>query len=171
MNEPVIHRYIVALGSNQRHGIFGPPPRILVRAMASMGALGTVERRSAIHASAPIGPSNRRFANAVVELVTDLAPVDLLSALQRIERGYGRRRGQRWSRRVLDLDILLWERGWFRSPHLTIPHVHLAARRFVLAPAAEIVPGWQDPHSRLTIRHLAYRLTRAKPLDRGPPPL
>ena len=62
----------------------------------------------------------------------------MLSMLKAIERDFGRRRGQRWGARVIDLDIILWSGGRWRSPGLIVPHSAYAARDFVLHPLATI---------------------------------
>jgi 2-amino-4-hydroxy-6-hydroxymethyldihydropteridine diphosphokinase len=120
---------------------------------------------SPIFATAPLGPSRRRFANAAALVKTKLAPDALLIRLQAIERKFGRRRtGQRWGPRVLDLDIVLWSGGAWSSSGLTVPHRNFRARTFVLRPAVAIAPAWRDPFSGLTLRQLLARLTRPRPL-------
>uniref|UniRef100_UPI0015771B8A 2-amino-4-hydroxy-6- hydroxymethyldihydropteridine diphosphokinase n=1 Tax=Sphingomonas bacterium TaxID=1895847 RepID=UPI0015771B8A len=79
-------------------------------------------------------------------------------------RAFGRRRGRRWGARVLDLDIVLWSGGSWRSPGLTIPHPAFRDRRFVLDPMVALAPRWRDPVTGLTIRQLAAQLTRRRPL-------
>jgi 2-amino-4-hydroxy-6-hydroxymethyldihydropteridine diphosphokinase len=111
----------------------------------------------------PVGPSLRRYANSAAIVATDLEPEDLLQTLKGIERAFGRRRGgQRWSSRVLDLDIVLWSAGPFAGRGLTIPHPLFRIRDFVLAPAAQVAPGWRDPITGLTVRQLHARLTRPR---------
>jgi 2-amino-4-hydroxy-6-hydroxymethyldihydropteridine diphosphokinase len=104
------------------------------------------------------GGAGRDFANAVALVESSLGPRDLLTRLKTLEREFGRRRGRRWGPRVLDLDVLLWSGGKFRSRRLTIPHPELARRSFVLQPLSAIAPAWRV--GALTIRHLAERLAR-----------
>jgi len=138
----------------------------VLAAMEELSALGTVDARSPVIASAPIGAAPRIFANAVAQLETDLAPPALLRELKRFERDFGRRPGKTWGDRVLDLDIVLWSGGRWHSRRLHIPHRGLAARSFVLGPATAIAPGWRDPDSGLTLRQLQARLTRPQALPR-----
>ncbi|MEP2101920.1 MAG: 2-amino-4-hydroxy-6-hydroxymethyldihydropteridine diphosphokinase [Parasphingorhabdus sp.] len=155
-------RFLIALGSNQRHIHYGLPHAVLTAAIAALeaDAATTVLSQSSIVSSRPIGPSNRRYANAAILIETRHDPISLLSMLKSIESTFGPRRGERWSRRVLDLDIILWSKGYFssRNPALIIPHVEMQHRPFVLRPAAEITPDWSDPVTGLTIRQLAYRI-------------
>ena len=134
--------------------------------MEECAALGTVTARSPVIASAPVGAAQRRFANAALVLESDLTPPALLAACKRMEREFGRRRGQRWGDRVLDCDIVLWSGGVWRSADLAIPHPAFAQRPFVLTPARAIAPDWRDPVSGLTLAHLHARLTRRRPLPR-----
>jgi 2-amino-4-hydroxy-6-hydroxymethyldihydropteridine diphosphokinase len=170
-SDPVSSTYLIALGSNRRHGLYGPPPHVVRAAMEECAVLGTVAARSPVMATPAMGAAQRRFANAALVLDSDLTPPALLAALKRMEREFGRRPGQRWGDRVLDLDIVLWSGGVWRSERLTIPHPAFALRDFVLTPARAIAPAWRDPVSGLTVAHLHARLTRRRPLLRGAPSL
>ena len=162
------NRYLIALGSNQRHPHHGPPPSVLTAALAALAREGIiVEAASPIITSAPIGPSRRRYANAAARIATSLSPPALLELLQTIETRFGRvRRGQRWRARTLDLDLILWSGGPWRSRTLTIPPPLYRQRSFVLTPAAAVAPDWRDPAGTCTIRHLHARLTRPAPVRR-----
>ena len=107
-----------------------------------------------------MGPSLRRYANAVALIQTDEAPPALLARLKAIERAFGRRAGRRWGARVLDLDIILWSEGAWAGPGLTVPHPQFRLRRFVLDPLSAIVPAWRDPLTGRSVRQLAYRARR-----------
>ena len=126
-----------------------------------------IEAMSPIIASAPVGPSRRRYANAAARIATPLDPPALLALLQSIETRFGRiRRGQRWGARTLDLDVILWSGGPWRTKTLTVPHPLFRKRGFVLIPAAKVAPDWRDPLGTCTIRHLHARLTRPRPVPR-----
>jgi len=149
------------------------PEAVIAAAARALGETGwNVRAISPIVRSAPVGPSQRRYANAVALIEGDPAPEATLTQLQEIERRFGRqRRGQRWRARPLDLDIVLWSGGAFASDELTIPHPLFRQRDFVLHPAAAIAPHWRDPVSGLTVRQLAARLRRPRavsPARNGP---
>ncbi|WP_066487724.1 MULTISPECIES: 2-amino-4-hydroxy-6-hydroxymethyldihydropteridine diphosphokinase [Sphingomonas] len=148
--------YVVAIGSNRR-GRHGPPRAEVAAAITLLD--GTA---SPIIVSAPLGPSTRTFANAAVLIRSTVPPPALLDRLKAIERDFGRRRGRRWGERVIDLDIVLWSGGTWRSPTLTIPHPAFRMRDFVLRPMAAIAPRWRDPRTARTVRQLHARLTRAR---------
>ncbi|MFM6932457.1 MAG: 2-amino-4-hydroxy-6-hydroxymethyldihydropteridine diphosphokinase [Novosphingobium sp.] len=160
------HRYLIALGSNQRHPVHGSPRRVVAAAIEALDGQGlTLLAESGVIDSVPVGPSLRRYANAAALIEARLDPEDLLDRLHTIEDLFGRcRMGQAWQSRVLDLDIALWSGGAYAAPGLTIPHVHLRDRAFVLRPALALTLDWRDPISGLTLRHLHSRLTRPRPL-------
>ncbi len=158
-------RYLIALGSNRRHGRFGPPERVLQAALSELAERKiTIEAVSPVLPSAPLGPSLRRYANSAAVIKTRLGPEALLGVLQAAERKFGRRRGgQRWAARVLDLDIVLWSGGMWASPGLLIPHPRFRQRAFVLTPALAVGAKWRDPVTGLTLRQLRTRLLRPTP--------
>ncbi|MDU9396069.1 2-amino-4-hydroxy-6-hydroxymethyldihydropteridine diphosphokinase [Pseudomonas sp. zfem003] len=142
-----MERVYIGLGSN-----LSDPARQLRNALAALAALpGTqLSAVSSLYSSDPLGPPDQpRYSNAVAALDTDLAPLDLLDALQAIELCQGRvRKDERWGPRTLDLDILLFGQRQIDEPRLQVPHYHMHARAFVLYPLAEIAPDLQLPDGR-----------------------
>ncbi|XVN18643.1 2-amino-4-hydroxy-6-hydroxymethyldihydropteridine diphosphokinase [Pseudomonas corrugata] len=96
---------------------------------------------SAFYQSDSLLPGQPRYTNAVAALDSQLAPLDLLDALQAIETGQGRERLERWGPRTLDLDILLYGDRLIDEPRLKVPHYQMHARAFVLYPLAELAPA------------------------------
>jgi 2-amino-4-hydroxy-6-hydroxymethyldihydropteridine diphosphokinase len=153
--------YAIAIGSNRPHGRVGSPRQIVAHVLADP-EFG-FSRVSPIIETQPMGPSNRRYANAAALMETELAPPELLKWLKTKEREWGKRRGQRWSSRCLDLDIILWSGGIWSSPTLAIPHAAFRDRSFVLGPLATLIPNWRDPITGLSVQHLKARLDRHRP--------
>jgi len=154
--------YAIALGSNRRSR-HGSPAATLRAALAVLEPT----RVSTIRATPALGPAGRSFANAVALLDSELAPDQLLAELKALERVFGRRNGRRWGPRVLDLDIILWSGGAWGGPGPIVPHPEFRNRAFVLAPLAEIAPGWRDPLTGATVRQLLARLTAPRPMPRA----
>ena len=81
------------------------------------------------------------FFNAVIEIETDLPPLDLLAATQAIEREMGRPEVRAVNApRTIDLDLLYYDDLAMRSPGLELPHPRMFQRAFVLKPLAAIRP-------------------------------
>jgi 2-amino-4-hydroxy-6-hydroxymethyldihydropteridine diphosphokinase len=155
------HLYAIAIGSNRLHGRHGRPPQVVEAAIARL------DQEFGLFDAAPIilnpahGDAGRDFANSVALVASELDPPAMLRQLKQIERDFGRRRGRRWGPRVIDLDLLLWSGGSYRSRRLRIPHPQLPKRDFVLQPLVATAPNWRVQGS-LTVRHLAHRLARKR---------
>src|SRR5690606_4245459 len=101
-------------------------------------SLGTV-KISHLYQSPPMGPQDQpNYHNAVVQLITDLAPLDLLDCLQALEQEAGRVRLRHWGERTLDLDLLIYGDERIQNERLTVPHVGVMERDFVLLPLLDI---------------------------------
>ena len=99
--------------------------------------------RSSDYKTPPWGNTDQApFVNACIMIETDLAPLALLAALQKIEQAFGRDRSEerRWGPRPLDLDLIAYDDIKMERPELTLPHPRLFERAFVLVPLAEIAP-------------------------------
>lgn len=132
----------IGLGSNLANHL-GDPRDLLVEAVAQLRRLGEV-RVSSLYSSAPMGPQDQPdYLNAVAEVDTDLSPEALLAYLQGLEQSAGRQRLRRWGERSLDLDILLMQGVQMQQPELTIPHIGLMQRAFVVQPLLELDPALQ----------------------------
>ena len=141
----------IGLGSN-----IGDRAGTLARAIDSLNAAGVnVQRRSSLYGTeAADGPPQAWFLNAVVEAKTTLMPMQLLRALQRIEREFGRRRMVERGPRTLDLDLLIYGSSVIRKKDLEVPHPRMTERRFVLTPLAELAPSLRHPTLHRSIAEL-----------------
>ncbi len=127
----------IGLGSNLDN-----PHGQLTRAFEALSQLpdSALVARSPLYRSAPVGPPQPDYLNAVARLDTLLEPLALLDALQDIEQRHQRVRTQHWGPRTLDLDLLLYDEQTLNTPRLTLPHPEMAQRAFVLYPLADIAP-------------------------------
>jgi 2-amino-4-hydroxy-6-hydroxymethyldihydropteridine diphosphokinase len=163
------HRYVLALGSNRLLSARRTPARLLEEATALIADQARVLAVAPLFDTPPLGPSLRRYANGALLVESALAPPAMLAFVQGVEARLGRRRHRRWGARSMDIDIILWSGGAWRSRALTIPHPAFAARAFVLDPVRAIAPGWRDPRTGLSVRHLHARLQKAKAKVDHPP--
>ena len=105
-----------------------------------------VIKQSQLYETEPWGITDQpRFINAACLVETDLPPHALLRALKRIEREMGRVKGARYGPRIIDLDILLYDRVEMVTKALAIPHPGMLERETVLVPLAEIAPTVRHP--------------------------
>jgi 2-amino-4-hydroxy-6-hydroxymethyldihydropteridine diphosphokinase len=114
----------------------------LQRAVGLLGRRDRIEvlRSSRVYDTEPVGPPQPDFLNAVVEVSTGMAPVDLLAACLSIEGEMGRIRAERWGPRVIDMDVLTYGDRSIRQPSLVVPHPRMHRRAFVLIPLLELDP-------------------------------
>lgn len=133
-----MERIYIGMGSN-----LAAPEQQLRSAVKALARLpgSTLAGVSAFYQSDSLLPGQPRYTNAVAALDSDLAPLDLLDALQAIENDQGRERLERWGPRTLDLDILLFGDHLIDQPRLKVPHYQMHLRAFVLYPLAELAPA------------------------------
>ncbi len=118
-----------------------------------------VVRRSSLYETEPQDLRDQPwFLNAVVEVETDLFPLQLLAHIQNVEREMGRRRLTPKGPRNIDIDILFYGRSVIHTPELQTPHPRIAQRRFVLEPFSEIAPEFRHPVSGKTAREMLNAL-------------
>ncbi|MBC8997906.1 2-amino-4-hydroxy-6-hydroxymethyldihydropteridine diphosphokinase [Pseudomonas sp. N40(2020)] len=132
-----MERIYIGMGSN-----LADPAEQLRSAVEALGQLSltTLAGVSAFYQSDSLLPGQPRYTNAVAALESNMAPLELLDALQAIENDQGRERLERWGPRTLDLDILLFGDRLIDEPRLKVPHYQIQERAFVLYPLAELAP-------------------------------
>lgn len=101
------------------------------------------------------------FLNQVARAETDLAPLDLLAYLKRLEAALGRTPSARYGPRQIDLDILFYADRVIDLPGLNVPHPRLAERAFVLVPLADLAPDLVHPQTGLSVRQMLERVDRS----------
>lgn len=112
--------------------------------------------------SKPVGYTNQNcFINAVAAIKTSLTPQNLLTVVKQIEEAMGRTPSVRWGPRIIDIDILLYDKLMLAEKDLTIPHPRLLERGFVLGPLAEIAPTQIIPPTNKTASELWAALNPA----------
>lgn len=152
-------RVYIGIGSN-----LGDRENFLYAAVDALRRIDTVavRRCSSIYESAPVGPPQPHFLNAVVEIDCKLEPLRLLSLLKQVERDLGRQRRKKWGPREIDLDILLWEGQVIAEATLQVPHLELHKRRFALEPLCELAPDVRHP---VTGERMCDLLKKTEPQD------
>jgi 2-amino-4-hydroxy-6-hydroxymethyldihydropteridine diphosphokinase len=126
----------LGLGAN-----IGDPVSQLEQAIVELAANPQIalKARSSIIITAPWGKTDQpEFHDMVIAIETSLTPEPLLETCLAIEARMGRLRRERWGPRLIDIDIIAYEREEFESSALTIPHRRAHERDFVLVPLREI---------------------------------
>ena len=160
---------VVAVGLG---GNLGDPERAFAFALERLEAPLQRPRLSSLYLTSPVGgPPQPDYLNAAAVGRTLLAPLELLDLLLEVERAAGRdrRAARRDLPRPLDLDLLLYGDEVIDLPRLTVPHPRLAARRFVLAPLAELIPDTIVPGTGLSVGALALAAPASR-VERLPRP-
>ena len=118
-----------------------------------------VVKTSSYIVTKPYGNENQDdFLNAAVKIETLFNPYELLDCTSEIESKCGRIRKEHWGPRTLDIDIVLFDDLVIESDNLTIPHVDMHNRDFVLRPLCEIAPFAYHPIIRKTVLQLKEEL-------------
>ena len=142
MSEPAVG--YLGLGSN-----VGDRESHLGAAVAALREHGVQVRAiSSLYETEPVGEvlDQPDFLNAVVEVRTELEPLELLDLCKAIEVEQGRMLGgPRHGPRPLDVDLLLLGDRELDDERLTLPHPQLRTRRFVLQPLLELAPDLALP--------------------------
>lgn len=150
----------IGLGSN-----LGDSRQILTEAVQKLATLGAVST-SKLYQSPPMGPQDQpHYFNAVARLETDLAALALLDQLQQFEQDAGRVRLRRWGERTLDLDLLLYGDEQIQHERLTVPHVGILERDFVVIPLLDLNPNLQIQGHRLDRLDLLQHTTLTEVAD------
>lgn len=124
----------LALGAN-----IGDREANIRLALRLLGPQAHVEAVGALYESVPQPPAPPPdFLNTACRVSTLLDPRALLDYVKSVETDIGRRPGPHWGPRPIDIDIVLYDDRIVETPDLTIPHVQLMERNFVLQPLLDM---------------------------------
>jgi 2-amino-4-hydroxy-6-hydroxymethyldihydropteridine diphosphokinase len=131
-----LNQVYLGIGSNKNHPYF----RIYtVLKQINRIKSTNIVKKSSLYITKPLGPQAQpNFINSVIEIRTNLKPMELLDQLQNLERLHNRKKTKRWGPRSMDIDILIYNNLIMNTDKLVIPHPGLEYRDFVLMPLYEI---------------------------------
>lgn len=141
-------RVVLILGTNK-----GDKNQNIIYALNHLSQeIGNIVKESHLYASEAWGMDNlpeneNTFFNKAIVIETKLLPLQILDKLQQIEAKMGRTHDpqKRYSSRIIDIDILFYDNKVYNYKRLTIPHIEIANRKFVLEPLKEIIPDFVHP--------------------------
>ena len=162
-------RVVLLTGGNS-----GDVKRTLQAAQQLVNAkVGAVLRCSHRYETKPWGfDADGVFSNQALEVSTDLLPLEVLDAVQAIERELGRNRaaeavekartGVNYTSRPIDIDILFYDDEVIREERLAVPHPRLAEREFALVPLCEIMRLRRHPVTGETVGGMLEALRKKR---------
>ena len=137
---PQPRRAYVALGSNKGNRLENLRA---ARDLIAQIPMTCVSACSRIYESEPAYVTRQEpFANAVIEIKTELAPLILLEELLSVEQKLGRKRGKGYRAngpRVIDCDLIWMDNEVHGGNKLRLPHPGLGERDFVLVPLEDLM--------------------------------
>jgi len=117
--------------------------------------IGRVTRQSKLYSTAAWGNTNQPdFLNQVIVVETKLSPDALIKTILSIEKDMGRIRTIKNAPRIIDIDILFFNKDIIQEKDLIIPHPEIQNRRFVLVPLNELSPAFKHPVLKRTVHQL-----------------
>ena len=144
------HIVFLSLGTN-----LGNRLENLKQVLESLKEFCQVVASSSVYETDPWGFIDQPiFYNQVVRIETILEPLPLLQEIKKIELEMGRIPTFQYGPRLIDIDILLYDRLMMNSPELEIPHPQMKSRAFVLTPLVEIAPDLVIPGEEVDIETL-----------------
>ena len=117
--------------------------------------IGAVIRKSNLYETAAWGNTNQAdFLNQVIIVVSKHTAEKVIEKILAIEKEMGRIRTKKNAPRLIDIDILFFNKEIIKTQNLTVPHPALQNRRFVLVPLNELSPNFIHPVLNTTIHQL-----------------
>jgi len=142
-------RYFLSLGSNKGHSF-----NFIKTAVKELKKIGEVLKLSSVYKTSPVGEKSQSdFLNIILEFEFDGAPPFLLEKIKDLELRLGRSKSYHWGPREIDIDIIEYDGPILSSEKLSVPHVEMNNRKFVLVPLQEISPKYLSRNKK-TINQL-----------------
>jgi 2-amino-4-hydroxy-6-hydroxymethyldihydropteridine diphosphokinase len=146
-----MNKIYLLLGSNM-----GNSPKQLLKAIKNIEQqIGKVSRQSNLYSTAAWGNTNQPdFLNQVIIATTKFTAAQTMETILNIEKEMGRIRTKKNAPRIIDIDILFFNKEIINTQNLTVPHPQLQNRNFVLVPLNQLSPNLKHPVLNKTIHQL-----------------
>ena len=145
---------IFGLGSN-----LNKPVMQLQNALNNLSMYFALQKVSNTYKSQSLLKDNQEdYYNIAVLAKTDKTPQEIVSITQKIEKDMGRIKLKKWGERVIDIDIIDYNREIFKSDNLEIPHNQMIYRSFVLKPLQDIMPDYIHPELKISVHDMINNL-------------
>ncbi len=150
-------RAFISVGSNI------DPEKNMLLALRLLRKRADIRAISTVYLTEPIGRTGQSpYYNCVIDLVTDLPPVDLKQRVLRcIETELGRTRtDDKYGPRTIDLDLILYDEVLIKTDELVLPDPDILLRPFLAASLVELAPDLVLPGTGTAISDAAARMSR-----------
>ena len=152
-----MHKVFISLGSN-----IGDRLENIQNAISEISSNKKIKlvEKSTVYETEPMYYKYQdNFLNMVVEIVTALYPDELLMLFKNLENKLGRKFNKKNNYpRIIDIDILDYNKLILDSRTLTLPHPKIRERLFVLKPWNDISPDYIIGDSNKSINELMLLL-------------
>jgi len=137
-----MNKVYLLLGSNLDN-----PKENLLQALGFISEkIGTITRLSSLYQTGAWGNTQQPdFINQVIVVNTIFPATQCIDIILAIEQDMGRVRTEKNAPRLIDIDILYFNKEIINLPHLVVPHPAIQLRRFVLIPLNELSPRFVHP--------------------------
>jgi 2-amino-4-hydroxy-6-hydroxymethyldihydropteridine diphosphokinase len=146
-----MHKVYLLLGSNM-----GNSEARLSKAIVHIEKkIGTLIRQSNLYVTAAWGNTRQPdFINQVIIVETALSATETMQAILNIEKKMGRVRTVKNAPRIIDIDILFFNKEIIQRQQLSVPHPQIQNRRFVLVPLNQLSPNFMHPVLNRSVHQL-----------------
>jgi len=120
--------------------------------------IGKIIRQSGLYQTEAWGKTDQPdFLNQVIVADTKLTAAQTMETILSIETAMGRIRTEKNAPRIIDIDILFFNKEIIHKKNLSVPHPSIHLRRFVLVPLNEIAPNFIHPVLQKTNHQLLMK--------------
>jgi 2-amino-4-hydroxy-6-hydroxymethyldihydropteridine diphosphokinase len=120
--------------------------------------IGQISHRSNFYQTAAWGKTDQAdFLNQVIIVDSKYTPEETIEKILQIESAMGRSRTQKNAPRLIDIDILFFNKEIIKLKSLIVPHIEIQNRRFALVPLNELSPNFKHPVLNKTIHQLLLK--------------
>jgi 2-amino-4-hydroxy-6-hydroxymethyldihydropteridine diphosphokinase len=117
--------------------------------------IGSITRKSGIYSTAAWGNIEQPdFLNQVIIAETALTARQTMQTILNIEKKMGRLRTVKNAPRIIDIDILFFNKEIIEQEQLSVPHPQIQNRRFVLVPLNQLSPNLRHPALNMSVHQL-----------------
>jgi len=123
--------------------------------------IGSVISLSSFYETAAWGIEEQNpFYNCAIIVETSKTPQQVMAEILEIEEMLGRKRGSnKWTERIIDIDILFFNEEIINNEFIKIPHPRIQERNFALIPLLEIAQNYIHPLFKKTVQELLAECT------------